>query len=607
MKAKWYEAAKLQGVIFDDQDEVLRSTPYEVTRKPEEVFWVGASVPVESARLGFGCNTFSGEIRARALVAEDALLDQGAIQGQEKRFYLDLIKSKHELHDKMEVSASASYSGLFSVSAKSQFVHDQSLNQESVYLLVRVLVANSRTRFSDYRPTESVLKFVTADSVDWNQFVSRYGDEFIDQLVTGGEFYALYEFHTSSIQQKNALEAQLRGKGWGFSAEAEFKQSLREIDTNVQVTCKLYIRGGKDRLPEITDDKIIDAALNFPQAVSPDSGGAVIYQAITQDYNIIDGFPGFPENVQQNLDNSRALSQAISSTLARSEDFESALAVQQSLDPVTKRKIADVRTHLTTVLQDIAKHPLFAHAHPTHLVDALAAIEQQHLWRAVPGSPFAQVSVGSYQHVWALTPDDAIWKWNGVENHWESLATGRLRKLSVGADGTVWGVNSADEVYRWDFARWTNIGGRLSTISVGNANHVWGINRNGHVFQFLDSRWIDRTTPQLRGSRLVTAGSDGTVMIVAANGLFKWNPDSNAFSPVAGRLAHVSVGRASEIWGIDLEGRAVKCNGESWTPLPGERKLKTLSAGDDGTVWGIDGQGAVFSLNNTLIPEAFPD
>lgn len=319
MKGKWYEFAKTLDVVIDDQPEILSDVQRDFQQEAKE-FLVRAEMPLVTSRLGFGCNTFSSDIRSRAVVADDSFIDPGIVQGQEKEFYLDLIKSKHELNEKMEISASASYSGLFSMSAKSKFVKEQKLNRESVYLLVKVLVTNSRSQLKEYRPAEKFAKFLAAKPIDWHTFINKYGDQFIDQVVTGGEFYALYEFHAESVEDRNALEVQLAGGGWGFKAEGEFKKALDKIDTEVNITCRLYIRGGSKRLPDIKEDKIIDAALDFPVDVNPETGAPVVYKAVTKDYFVVDDIPGFPGEVQKKLDRSREFCKRIKLQLAYSED-----------------------------------------------------------------------------------------------------------------------------------------------------------------------------------------------------------------------------------------------------------------------------------------------
>lgn len=601
MERKWYESAKLLDVIIDNQPEKILS--YEaVAEKDLQEFPLKAVAPVEYAQLGIGCNTFSGDARSKALIADEALIAPGKIQGQEKRFYLDLIKNKHELNKKMEVSASASYSGLFSASAKSTFVNGQNLNRESVYLLVKVLVTNSRTQFKEYKPSEGFTKFIAKDPINWNQFIKKYGNQFIFSIATGGEFYALYEFHTESIQQKNSLEIHLEGKGWGFEAEGDFKKALEEIDTNVNVTCKLYIRGGKGKLPEIKDDKIIQAALDFPEAVDPESGAPVAYKAETNDYDVVDDFPGFPDYINENLNQNKDICDEIAMQLARIEDLEQSLIMQGDLDDITKKKLDDIKECFIDEMQKIVKSPISTHEEPAQLIDRIEKIEIEKAWTMIPGQALTQISVGSNQYVWGVSGDNQIWEWNSAGYNWKNISGG-LMTVSVGADGTVWGVNSKASIFRRDINKWKNIKGGLKQISVGGKEHVWGINSGGQVFQWENQKWAPRTNKQTGTFNLLSVGSDGAVFLLKENyQVFKWVKEKALFEQIKGELSYISVGKASEIWGIDTKSQVVKWDGETWKPLPSARKLKSISVGDDGTVWGVDGQGNIFRLNITLLP-----
>ncbi len=606
MAPKWYESAKLIDSVIDDQPVQMLSHKAVVEKETEEIL-LKAIVPVEYAHLGFGCNTLSGEVIGPALIAEEALIDPGIIQGQETSFYLDLIKNRYELNEKMGVSASASYSGLFKASAKTTFVNEHKFNRESVYLIARVLVTNSRTQLIEYKPSDSFAEFIANDptKIKWNRFLEIYGNQFIFSIATGGEFYALYEFHTESIQQKYALETHLKGKGWGFQAEGDFKKELEKIDTNVNITCKLYIRGGRGKLPEIKDDKIIDAALSFPQSVDPEAGAPVVYQAVTKDYKVVADFPGFPDDINENLDSNEKICDEVAKQLARIEDLEQSLVMQGDLDQKNKKKLDVIKEELIAEIQKIAKSPMTSHEEPTHLMDGIKSIEAEKIWEMIPGQ-LVQISVGSYQNVWGVAADDFVYRWKSDESEWENIS-GRLVNVSVGGDGTTWGVNRQDQPHRWDVNRWTYIPAVLKQISVGSKDHVWGISRAGEVWQWEPQSWVKRISTQIGTFDSLSVGSDGIVVLLKENHeVYKLmiDEDEVSFEKIEGKLSNISVGNASEIWGIDTKGQVVKWDGEkeTWNPLTSNRKLRFISAGDDGTVWGVDGQGKIFRLNRALLP-----
>jgi len=592
---KWYERAKLVNVVTVDESVKLLHSEAGPGEDSEEFLLVKAAtpVPVEEANLGFGCNTFSGDVRGRALIAEDALIDSG-IQGSETTFNLHLIKSKHELNEKMEVGASASYSaGLFSASAKSKFVKEQKVNRESTYLLVKVLVTNSKTHFKEYKPSKEFTEFIAKDPIDWNRFLIKYGTGFIFQIVTGGEFYALYEFQTKSIEQKNSIEVQVSGGYAGFSAGAAFKQAMDNIHTDVDITCTLYTNGGKGKLPQIDGPSIIKAALDFPVSVNPKDGAPVAYQAFAKDYDVVDDFPGYPDDIQEKLDKNKEICDNVTELLVRVEDLEQSLEMQRVLDPMTKNELNDIKEDLINEMKEITEEPLSIHADPTPpLIDKIDKIDAEKVWTMMPGK-LTQISVGRDVlygcHVWGVNASRQIWRWNKDQNNWEMIA-GSLTNVSVGADGTTWGVNHKQHIFRWD-NNWTRIKGRLKQISVGSKDYVWGINSKGQVFQWENQHWVLRTT----GFNLLSVGSDGTVVLLKENRqVFKWNKDEASFEPINGELSHITVGNASQIWGIDSKGQVVKWDGETWKPLSSTRKLKSISVGDDGTVWGVDGQDNIF-------------
>ena len=597
MTRKWYESAKLIDVVYDDRE---KQEPVSKVDAKEEII-VLAAVPVEFARLGFGANTFSGKIKGRALHADDDYIDKGDAAGQEKLFNLNLIKSKHELNERMEVSASASYSGLFSASAKTKFANEQKLNYESVYLLVSVFVTNGRMMLNAYQPSDDFANYLKNDPVDWDGFLRRYGNQFVFSIVTGGEFYALYEFHTQSIEQKKAIEVAVKGSGWGFSAESDFKKELDKIDTDVEITCKLYIRGGKGNLPEIKDDQIIAAALMFPKAVDPESGAPVDYKAETEDYDVVEGFPGFPKDIRDNMDRDEEICNEIVEELSIVEELTQMLDSQGDLDDITASKLNEAKKDLSRVFVDIAKNPMKFHEMPSEPIEEINSIKIEKIWKLMPGE-LTQISVGSHQHVWGVGADQSIHRWSSIDEKWETI-TGELVNVSVGADGTTWGVNGVKggQIFHWVNSSWAQMGGALKLISVGSNNHVWGMYGIGNVSQLRKNSWETRTNAETGTFDLLSVGSDGTVMLLKENRVFKWNKNDESYEPFDGQLSHISVGNAKNIWGIDTESRVVYWDGKAWRPITSTRKLKWLSVGDDGDVWGVDGQGNVYRINQALL------
>jgi virginiamycin B lyase len=607
MARKWYESAKVIDIVYDVQPikglDVEAMPAEDIAEVP-----LMASVPVESAHLGLGANTFSGEILGRALIVDDASIDPGIIKGQEKWFSLYLVKDKHELNEKMEVSASASYSGLFSASAKTKFVHEHKFNSESVYLLVSVQVTNSRTQLIEYTPSDGFTKIFKDEEIDWENFLRKYGNQFVFSIVSGGEFYALYEFHTQSMEQKNAIEAAVKGGGWGFQAESEFKKELEKIDSNVEITCKLYIRGGTSALPKIQDDQIIEAALNFPTEVAPESGAPVAYKAETKVYDVVDEFPGYPKAIRVDLESNEEICNEIVKALSHIEELEYTFTLQGDLDEITEKKLSEIKKALSEDIGEIAKSPMESHEMPSGPIEDIKNIEMEKIWTLMPGK-LAQISVGSHQHVWGVAANQTIHKWNSKNNKWDPII-GNLVDVSVGADGTTWGVMANGTIYRWDIDHWLQMpmvlkkldpqgSCTLKQISVGSEAHIWGINPPGDAFQWQKNDWLQHASEQKFED--LSVGSDGTVMLIEYNRVLKWFKDSNSIAPVEGQLSHISVGNAKEIWGIDTESRIVRWDGETWQPLPGERRLKSLSVGGDGTVWGVDGQGNVYRLNRDLL------
>ncbi|HLT84290.1 MAG TPA: tectonin domain-containing protein [Phototrophicaceae bacterium] len=81
-------------------------------------------------------------------------------------------------------------------------------------------------------------------------------------------------------------------------------------------------------------------------------------------------------------------------------------------------------------------------------------------------------------------------------------------------------------------------------------------------------------------------------------------PDE-AWMPVRGALKQVSVGSASQVWGVNAADKIYRWNGSSWTQVSGA--LKHVSVAADGTVWGVNAADRIYRRDGdrwTLVPGA---
>jgi len=85
-------------------------------------------------------------------------------------------------------------------------------------------------------------------------FISAYGDSFIYQVVYGAELFALLEFSKSSQSDESDLKIAVSGNVGGFSASANFHESMKSLVKNKNVRV-IYTQTGASTGKDVPDRK----------------------------------------------------------------------------------------------------------------------------------------------------------------------------------------------------------------------------------------------------------------------------------------------------------------------------------------------------------------
>ena len=299
-----------------------------------------------------------------------------------------------------------------------------------------------------------------------------------------------------------------------------------------------------------------------------------------------------------------------------------------------------------------------------YVIDADGKPWVQRLGRGANWSPlqgnFRAIRAGLDGSVWAIARDDRVFRL--AENSWREMPFGRVRDLAVmpalavdgpvvllnadgaievrapGAGGTLYKID--DEAFR---------AAAFERIVVDEHGLPWVWRANGTMWRFDGTRWVDFSQFAAVGLSSVSAGFDGTLMAVAANGrVFRWNPAAREWMPeplagpvqlvavgpngkpwyatqdntllasevfanqnnsprakpaalftrllswrrVRGEASWLSVGADGTVVTIDAENNAWRWRGgNTWAPLPG--KFRRVVVAGNGVLWGIDMQNRV--------------
>jgi hypothetical protein len=221
-------------------------------------------------KFGYGVNSATGKEMGPALVYSgfsDTELTAGT--GQIVPVTATIVTNLNDLMKQTQTTASAngkvSY-GAFKASAKAGISNFKSLKLTSYsqYLLLQVSVINAPTTIKNRQLTEEAKKLALENP---DGFLTSFGDEFVTSQVFGGELYVLFEFNSTSREEKEKATRAIRATASYFSAKATGSYTKERVTELLKQTTEKKVtiikNGGLAPVPEFDIDVIVAYARNF--------------------------------------------------------------------------------------------------------------------------------------------------------------------------------------------------------------------------------------------------------------------------------------------------------------------------------------------------------
>lgn len=250
--------------------------------------------------FGRGYNSLSGGKAGYCVVNTEPKSIIPNNNAQKVYFEISKISSTSELVKKFSLEASANIRfGIGDIGGKASFVNETKINNYSVYLLIKIEVRNGEKSFEndiDFKPTAFQLLEKSPED-----FFKRCGDEYVEGISTGAEFYALLEIETDSMDKQKFVNASLKGTyGLIFGGSTQFSSSLLNIMTTHSTKLRIYQVGGvvgdnfrttlRDgsviegiRLPQ-DPDELIRYAAEFPSKVTLENSRPIFARTSRYDH-----------------------------------------------------------------------------------------------------------------------------------------------------------------------------------------------------------------------------------------------------------------------------------------------------------------------------------
>lgn len=237
----------------------------------------------DGMRFGAGVDTHTEEVRGLPIVYDKETYGLG---GQKVNAQVKIIESQESLMKSMNLSISAGVRyGLASADARFSMVQDSSVNQYALYVLLSTSVRNPPRYMVNPRLSDQAKQMYRNDP---ETFRSTYGETFIDEIYSGGDFYGLFIFNTYDERSRTELKASLDVSIGGFLAGGNismaFESAIEESKSRSSMEIRAIMSGGSGLQNPSTLEELKQLYRNFNAEVQRNP---VDFQASIKDFRYL--------------------------------------------------------------------------------------------------------------------------------------------------------------------------------------------------------------------------------------------------------------------------------------------------------------------------------
>lgn len=244
--------------------------------------------PQPTTLLGRGYNTLRDDFRGDCVARAAAKTTfSGTTGGPSTTYRISYLEDASELRRQLGLSASASIGmGISNADASAKYYSSMVTTSQTSYLLVEVTVVNQSETLEEFVFTDYAKNMLIAK--DYAGFLTLCGDRFVAARTTGGSLRGIFEFATTTAQQKQEIGASLRGSSGLFKGSAEFNSVMESISKKVKYEAFLVKQGGTGSVLPTTVEELKTLASQFESKVSgPNAKDAWVISATLADYGVV--------------------------------------------------------------------------------------------------------------------------------------------------------------------------------------------------------------------------------------------------------------------------------------------------------------------------------
>lgn len=213
---------------------------------------------------------------------------------QEVLFRIQRVESSGHLSKMLGISGESSgWPGLFSGGSKFKSAEHGQCNSNSLFILLRVIVKNAARHIrTNYTLNDRMVQPLKDGKT--GQFKKSFGDSYIEDMITGGEFYPLYEFFKMGSKSQTRIDARMYASYEAELAKVDLNSEIHSAYPEKNLKITTYYTGGNDLETNNVPEGIINTVRNFPKSVDGDNGKP--FQVRVKNYDGL-ALPGGPNYV----------------------------------------------------------------------------------------------------------------------------------------------------------------------------------------------------------------------------------------------------------------------------------------------------------------------
>jgi hypothetical protein len=273
VRSSCYDFASGKGEQVDGVRRVATSGARNILVRPSTEM---------SVVLGRGFDTVTHVVRDAAIEAGPQEPD--GLLTQDVQYELFGADTRRELETALGISASASFSGLVGGASTDISVSEQTrFSSIHSHLAIHVIVRNAPRILRTRDISQRALKDLRRDT---RSFFEKYGDTFVDSIITGGEFLAIVTFDSLTEEAKRQLDVKIRGSAGTFEGEGELHTRFSSFSSDKTLRVEVRQSGISGAIPKPSE--VEEYARNFPALVASAAshlGARPIFFGVT-DYGV---------------------------------------------------------------------------------------------------------------------------------------------------------------------------------------------------------------------------------------------------------------------------------------------------------------------------------